>query len=161
MHLDARRILCEGLAGFAGTLLMTVVMIAGRALQLMWVLPPREITARAEERIGIRQDLSQPEFDASWILAHLGYGSAGGVIYALVRRFLPSSPILAGLTFGLALWAFGYLGIMPALGLYPWPADNSRTRRLTMIVAHAVFGLTTAEVERRLPRAGRATAQVG
>jgi hypothetical protein len=39
---------------------------------------------------------------------------------------------------------------MPALRLYPWPDEDSRSRRTVMIAAHAAFGLALAEADRRL-----------
>jgi len=41
-----------GLAGLVGTLLMTGVILAGRAGRLFRGVPPAEITARAEEQTG-------------------------------------------------------------------------------------------------------------
>ncbi|MGH7862510.1 MAG: DUF6789 family protein [Candidatus Dormibacteraceae bacterium] len=139
-------------AGTIATLAMTAVIVAGRLVGLLSTIPPREITRRAEIATGIRRDISSDEFQLSWILAHLGYGTAAGAGLAAIRGRLPRSPIVAGLLYGVALWAFGYLGIMPALGLYPWPEDDSRTRLATMIVAHGVYGITAAEVIRVMTR---------
>ena len=53
---------------------------------------------------------------------------------------------MAGLLFGGGVWALAYLGIMPALGLYP-PVDQEHPmRQATLIAAHAAYGITTAEV---------------
>ena len=38
--------------------------------------------------MGIREHLSRPAFEASWVAQHLAYGAAAGVAYALAdRRF--------------------------------------------------------------------------
>jgi hypothetical protein len=39
---------------------------------------------------------------------------------------------------------------MPALGLYPWPEDDTKSRLGVMMLAHVVFGVSLAEVEPRL-----------
>lgn len=138
------------LAGLVGTAAMSLVIAAGRATRLFWTPPPKLITANVERRAGVRQKLPRPAFDASWIAAHLGYGMASGALYSLLRSLLPASPVAAGLLYGGAVWSVSYLGLMPSLGLYPWPEDDSRSRMAVMIAAHAVYGVTTAEAARQI-----------
>ncbi|MBX6772028.1 MAG: hypothetical protein IRY83_09915 [Chloroflexi bacterium] len=144
-----------GLAGLVGTLLMTGVILAGRAGRLFRGVPPAEITARAEEQTGL---VPGPSFSVTWLLAHLGYGTVAGAVYALGRRGLGLAlPVpLAGLLDGALVWAFSYLGIMPALGLYPWPREDRPGRLVTMLIAHSVYGLATAGVYDWLVRHRRA-----
>ena len=139
-----------GLAGILGTVLMTLVIAGGRAARLLWTPPPREITHNVAGSAGVRRQLPESAFQAAWLAAHLGYGAACGVVYAAVRPRLPAGPVTAGLVYGGAVWGVSYLGLMPALGLYPWPKDDSGSRMAVMIAAHAVFGTTIAAAERRL-----------
>ena len=141
-----------GLAGILGTVLMTLVIAGGRAARLLWTPPPREITHNVTGSVGIRRHLPEPAFQAAWLAAHLGYGAACGVVYTLLRPLLPGAPVAAGLVYGGAVWGVSYLGLMPALALYPWPKEDSGSRVGVMIAAHAVFGTTIAEAERRLDR---------
>ena len=139
-----------GLAGLLGTGLMTLALAGARAAGLLRTPPPAEVTGRAQEKAGLRRHVPEPAFRASWLAAHFGYGAACGGGYALLRPGLPASPPAAGLAYGGAVWALSYLGLLPALGLYPRPEEDSRSRLAVMIAAHAVFGVTVAEAERRL-----------
>jgi hypothetical protein len=138
-----------GLAGIGGTGAMTAVMAARRMAGLRR-LPPQVITEGVTQKAGLRSDLPEPVFNLGWLAAHFGFGSSTGAGYALARRFLPKHAFFAGLLWGSAVYAVSYLGLMPGLGLYPEPRADARTRTLALIVAHAVFGVTTAELERML-----------
>ncbi|MGE5617771.1 MAG: DUF1440 domain-containing protein [Sphingomonadaceae bacterium] len=98
--------------------------------------------------MGLGEELSA--YTATWLAAHFAYGTAWGVIYALLRPLLSRSPVAAGILFGGALWTLSYLGLMPALGLYPRPKEDHPSRVVTMIAAHAVYGVATSEIERRV-----------
>lgn len=144
------RIVRGALAGVAATGPMSLVMAAANAAGWLGMQPPKHITARAEEEAGVRQQISYPVFQSSWMLAHAGYGAAMGALYGLVRRELPLPAAVAGLSFGGLVWAVSYLGVMPGLNLYPWPSEDSPSRMSTMIAAHAVYGLTLGKVDRLL-----------
>ncbi len=141
------------LAGVIATGFMTPVIAAGRALRLLGTPPPEQITANAAERVGVEPERDEPAFQLGWLAAHAGYGAACGAIYVAVRPVLPTSTPVAGLLFGGAAWLTSYYGVLPALRLYPWPKDDSNTRLAVMVVAHAVFGLSLADAERRLAAA--------
>lgn len=130
--------------GVVATAVMSAFMWAASKVGLLHTPPPKEITARAENHSGL-QPPDHKSFTASWWAAHFGYGAGCGVLFALVRRFLPGSDPAAGLLFGGIVWAVSYLGVMPALDLYPAPDDDSSSRTATMIAAHAVFGVSLAE----------------
>lgn len=144
------RLIGGAVAGILATVPMSVVMAAGRAAGLLYRAPPEQIVDTLEETTGTRDDLPGPLVPASWIAAHLGYGAGAGAIYALLAPFLPVGTTGRGLAFGAAVWAVSYLGVMPGLGLYPWPRDDSKRRMAVMILAHAVYGLATAKAARRL-----------
>lgn len=138
------------LAGLAATVPMTVVIAAGRAAGLMGTPPPVEITENVAEQAGEDPDRESLEFQAAWVAAHAGYGAACGALYSLMRPLLPRSDIAAGLLFGGAVWGVSYVGIMPALDLYPSAKDDSEPRQAVMIAAHAVFGTALASIDSRL-----------
>lgn len=141
-------------AGLAGTVVMTIPIAASRRLGLLSTPPPIEISANVAEHTPL-PTAEHPLFPALSIASHLGYGSASGVLFVVLRRYLPGQWGVAGLVFGLALWVVSYVGLVPALRLYPWPVDDSRSRLSVMVVAHAVFGVTVAAVNRRLQGDGR------
>lgn len=136
------RLIRGGLAGLTATGAMSLLLAAGQAAGLHRPPAPEHIVDRLERKLGIRHELSTMEFASSWMLAHAGYGSANGAIFALVRGLLPRSPVLAGLIFGGGLWTFGYLGLTPALDLYPPPDRDAPEHQATIIAGHAVYGVT-------------------
>jgi uncharacterized membrane protein YagU involved in acid resistance len=154
-----------GLAGIIATVVMSLVIFGGRAIGLLHTPPPRQITGKVVRTARMDQDLpaevSGPVFEATWLASHLGYGAACGALYALVRLLLPAPAVAAGLAYGLVVWGLSYLHFMPTLGLYPRPQEDRPSRMTVMIAAHAVYGVTLAEVEWRLkgrmPTAGRLT----
>ena len=137
------------IAGLVATVPMTAVFVAGRAAGLLRTPPPVQITDTAEARAGVRDDLNQPAFGASWAAAHLAYGAGCGAIFAAARPALPRSSTAAGLLFGLTVWSVSYGVAMPALGLYPSLRRDRPTRVGVTAVAHAVFGLALAAVAGR------------
>lgn len=143
-----------GLAGLFGTVCMSGLMAAGRAAGLMRRPPPVEITGRVEQAAGIRDDLREPAFTASWVVAHFAYGAAAGAAYSTLRPLLPASPVAAGLLWGAAVWAGSYLALMPALRLYPSLRRDAPGRVGVMVAAHAAYGVSTAAAERVLARSG-------
>jgi hypothetical protein len=142
-----RRLLIGAIAGLTATIPMTIVIVLGRGLRLLWTPPPKQITKRIANRAGVHAQPSSDEFKASWVAAHFAYGAGCGSIYSLARPMLPGPVALKGLIFGETVWAVSYLGFVPALGLYPWPKDDSKSRMAVMIAAHAVYGLVTAQNE--------------
>lgn len=141
------------LAGMIATALMTIVISAGKLFGLLRTPPPTEITTNVSNRVGIDPAPPDPEFNIGTLIAHHGFGAVCGVIYVLARRYLPASSTAAGLLFGGLVWTTAYLGFLPMLKLYPWPDDDRHSRTAVMIAAHAVYGTTLSEAEKRL--AGR------
>lgn len=73
----------------------------------------------------------------------LGYGMAFGALYAVLRpRGWPR--LGDGAVLGLAAWAAGYLGWLPALGLMPPVWKQRPAQVLVPIADHVVYGLATA-----------------
>jgi len=149
------QVLHGAVAGVAGTVVITIPILVAQRLHFFRTPPPVEISDNVARRTWLLPDRSHRFFPIIWITAHLGYGATCGTIYRLSRQWLPRSERTAGPLFGLGVWAVSYLGLVPALRLYPWPADDSRPRQVVMIVAHGLFGLTVADVDRRLSHRSR------
>ena len=147
------RYLSGAIAGLVATGVMTVVIVAAEWMGLLRVPPPEQVTARTAERAGVDRHGTQPRFTAISLASHHAYGASCGVLYALVRRFLPAPGTAAGLLYGALLWTVAYLGYLPVLRLYPWPKDDRRSRAVTMVAAHAVYGVTLDRALRRLSAA--------
>jgi hypothetical protein len=143
--LEPRAMLRNAGAGIVATGAMSAGMALGKALGLIGTPPPKHITARAEEKTGVEPHKQDSEtFTATWLAAHVAYGAGSGVTYGVVQRLLPKSPAVAGLLYGGALWAVSYLGVMPALGLYPFPQKDDPSRVGVMIAVHGIYGETLA-----------------
>jgi len=151
------QILRGAVAGIAGTVAMTIPILVCQRLHLFHTPPPEEISDNVARRTWLLPDRSHRSFPIFWIAAHLAYGATCGTLFSLSRRWTPGSDREAGLLFGLAVWAVSYLGVVPALRLYPRPDDDSRPRQLVMIVAHGLFGLTVAATHTRFSKLPGAT----
>lgn len=138
-----QQVIRGGGAGLVATGPMTVVIFAARRARLLRTSPPEEISAR-----GLAKLPAPVEAVTSgrpwWRVAHGGYGVLCGVVYRLLRSRLPPQTAQAGLLFGGFVWGVSYLGLMPALDLYPWPEEDASPRLVVMIAAHAVYGVTLA-----------------
>ncbi|HVK16124.1 MAG TPA: DUF6789 family protein [Fimbriiglobus sp.] len=143
MHHAAPSALAGGAAGLAATAPMTAAMAAlfpALPFEDQHRLPPRHITERAAEEVGVEDDLSEPEKQGLTAIAHFGYGTAAGAVYGLIRPSLPLPGAVAGVAYGLAVWAGSYMGLLPALRLYPHAEGESAERGALMIAAHVVWG---------------------
>jgi hypothetical protein len=149
---EMNQILGGAVAGLAGTGVMSAAMAIAKAVGLLaGEPPPRTVSRNLEEVVGVYDDLPGPAFEASWVGQHFAYGSTAGMVYALTRdRLKLADPLPAGPLFGVALWAFGYVGWLPATGLYPPPTAEPKRRVATLIAAHLIYGTATAAVLRVL-----------
>jgi uncharacterized membrane protein YagU involved in acid resistance len=144
------RLVRGAVAGSIATGTMSCLMFGGKAAGLLVTPPPKEITHRAGEGAGVEpHKVSKPAFTASWLAAHLGFGVGCGMLFTFLKPLFPGRVIAPGLVYGGLVWGVSYLGVLPALGLYPLPSRDSGSRTAVMIAAHAVFGITLAEIEER------------
>lgn len=141
-----------GIAGLAATVPMTAVIFGGKAAGLLRDPSPKQVTGRMARKVGIPRRHRQKKFafNTSWVAAHLGFGVGSGAVYGLLRGVLPGNAVVRGLLYGGGLWAIMYGAILPLLGLYPTPTEDSSSRRDVMIAAHGVFGFTLAELAQLL-----------
>lgn len=101
-----QRIVSGALAGLAATMAMTMAMSRLHALldsRERYPLPPREIIEQTGSADG------EDKARAGTLTAHFGFGALTGVTFA----FLPASKA-GGMLYGVAVWAFSYLGWIPA-----------------------------------------------
>jgi len=122
---------------------MSVAFGIGQVAGAIDRLPPRLIVDRIFPALPVPARAS-----LEWLL-HFGYGAAGGSAYSMAARPAKRGP-LTGSLFGLAVWAAGYEGWVPALGVLPPAHRDRRARAVTILLAHLVYGAALGGVGHRL-----------
>ncbi len=144
------RILLGALAGLAATGPMTLAMkLMHEQLprEERYPLPPRQVTEGLAEKAGLGEQLDEDEREKATWLSHFAYGAACGALYGAVSgERVDERPLLAGVGFGLAVWAGSYLGWLPAAGVLSSATEHPPRRNALMIAAHVVWGATTGAV---------------
>lgn len=138
-------------AGLVGTAVMTgAIFVMKKAGMAPGKLAPKEITENLEEKLGVRNYLPEPAFEASWMILHFGYGTMSGVAYALAQKVLNRERLFPiGPLFGMLLWAIGYCAWLPGLGLYPPPTRLPKRKiGVELITTHLIYGTATAATHR-------------
>lgn len=136
-------------AGAVGTAVMTVLQLGGRSSlvpqSVQRKFPPKLGVEWAEAQAGPGAQLGNGEKAAAIAGVHLAYGMGSGAAYGLLRERLDGVPApLAGAVFGVGLWAAGFEGWMPAVGMKA-PEHRLPPRKWVLpVVTHVVYGLTTA-----------------
>jgi len=137
------------LAGIIATVPMTIFMFGTQSLLpkgQQYELPPEIITKELAERTNVKQHMNKAQILAATTVSHFGYGATMGILYSLLGRRLPLTPVLKGTLFGLLIWAISYPALLPLLG-FSESSDKETTRRnLMMIAAHIVWGASAGLV---------------
>jgi hypothetical protein len=155
------RLLAGAAAGLAGTFVLQGLLAGSRRWAPATLPPIRQDPAQfmveqAESAIpAARRAQVPPKGKAAAEKGlHLGYGAAFGMLYGLAGG--ERDPLLTGAVLGLATWAVGYLGWLPATGLMPPVTRQEPARVAGPIATHVGFGVATAAafqwLSRRLDR---------
>ena len=83
---------------------------------------------------------------------HLAFGAMNGAIYGAAVEMNPRMRAVAGVPFGLAVWALADEGIVPALGLKRSPRDSSLGLHAYSFTSHMVYGAATELVRSAIRR---------
>jgi uncharacterized membrane protein YagU involved in acid resistance len=154
---DQNHLIKGAVAGFLATIPMTLAM---RELHRRlpskerYPLPPRLIT---EQVLGPRtlRSLTEPQRVGTTLAAHFGYGALTGALYPLIARRSGRGETMAGIVFGVGVWAASYLGWIPASGVLTPATEHPARRNLLMLASHLVWGASTALIYRAFARQGR------
>jgi hypothetical protein len=159
------RVALGAAGGFAGTMVLQALMAAGQKWRPDTLPPLRQdpsefLVERAEDHLpeAVRGRIPDAvETGAARALA-VGYGLAFGALYAAFRP-RGGNPLLEGAALGVACWAVGYAGWLPALGLMP-PVWRQRAQQAVAPAAeHVAYGVATVVAYNWLRRrAGQMTA---
>jgi hypothetical protein len=145
-------------AGVAGTLVIQGLLAATKKWLPEGMPPirrdPGEFMVHQTERAlpaRIMQHIPETAETVASNALGLGYGATFGAVYGAMRGHRGSA-LLEGPLLGLASWAAGYLGWLPATGLMR-PVWKQRPTQVTVpIVEHALYGLATATAYEYLDR---------
>jgi hypothetical protein len=144
-----QRIVLGAAGGFVGTLAIQALLTASQKWLPNTVSPIRQDPGEFMVETGkealptpVRQRIPQMvERGAARALA-IGYGLTLGGLYALLRP-QGSSLLVNGVILGIATWAAGYLGWLPALGLMPPVWQQKAPQAIAPIAEHALYGMAT------------------
>jgi uncharacterized membrane protein YagU involved in acid resistance len=153
MRVWYQRALVGALGGCLATLPMTLFMEAAHPFlppDQQYPLPPREITEKVTEQTGLKEGLDKGDTVALTYLAHFGYGTAAGLIYGVVAPVLPGPAWAKGMTFGVAVWAASYLGLLPSLDILRPATEHPAERNELMIASHLIWGATLGAITTQL-----------
>jgi hypothetical protein len=159
MFIDAdwrQRIVLGAVGGFIGTLAVQVLL----TIKQKWLpntLPPIHqdpgefMVETGEDALpaSVRQRIPQVvEKGAARALA-IGYGLTFGGPYTLLRP-QGGAALVDGVILGIATWAAGYVGWLPAVGLMPPVWQQKAPQAIAPIAEHALYGMVTVAAYDRL-----------
>ncbi|MBV9470921.1 MAG: DUF1440 domain-containing protein [Abitibacteriaceae bacterium] len=141
------------IAGLVATGPMTLVMeLLHRYLPptQRYPLPPRTGTMRVAKALGLHRHLDEEERVQLTTVSHFATGAVLGAIYAASHKKLRVHPVIKGAAFGVLSWCVNYLVLLPSAQLLSPATKHPAKRNALMIVAHLVWGITTALIVERL-----------
>jgi hypothetical protein len=136
-------------AGFAGTLAIQALMTANQKWLPSAAPPIRQDpgefmveTVEAALPVAVRERIPDVVESGAAKLLALGYGLTFGVLYSACRSN-NDTLLRDGFAVGVANWATGYVGWLPALGLM-LPIWQQQPRQVAVAIGeHIVYGITT------------------
>lgn len=116
-----------------GTAFMSAALGMADACGIMNRQPPRIIIE------ALLPSLGPGEARATALVSHVGYGTVAGAAYGIMLAPAHRNT-RTGILYGAAVWAAGYEGWLPLLGILPAAHKDKRGRALTMFAAHIIYG---------------------
>lgn len=150
---DRNRILTRTALGAAGGLIGTLAL-QGLMAAAQRVAPgaqppirqdPGQFMVEAAEYAlpqGVRERIPRGVEKAAAGTLAIGYGVTFGALYGALRP-AGGEPVRDGLALGVACWAAGYLGWLPAFRLMPPVWDQETPQAIVPAAEHLVYGVAT------------------
>jgi hypothetical protein len=143
-------------AGLAGSVFIQGLLAASQKWAPQALPPIKQdpgdfMVEKAEELLpeGLRQKIPERLEKITAKSLALGYGTAFGALYGTSRPRVKTL-LLEGSGLGIATWAAGYLGWLPATGLMA-PVTKQEPRQIAgPILSHILFGVATVGLYRLL-----------
>lgn len=147
--------------GIVATVPMTAAMLAIQRLlpkSSRETQEPRQITDELLDWVAGHAGVAEPHRRLTAAVAHFGYGATAGTAYPVVDRTFRRLPG-RGPAYGLALFAVGYAGWLPACGILPIPPRRPCGRNVLLVASHLIWGaaLQWSYSQREKPDGGYST----
>lgn len=168
------KVAVEGvLAGMAGALALSALVVAGRTLMAGGNKPdgPRDeagitaaqalaegpdmppnmnqVTATFVQKVAtgiFGMSLSADQQYVAGMAWHLTYGGFWGMCYALLQSSLRAPRLVLGPVYGVAVWAVGFAWLVPKMKLILPPREQRRRVTALVMGIHAAYGAIVALV---------------
>jgi hypothetical protein len=125
-------------AGFVATVVLSLLMMAKHS---MGIAPQLDPIAMLAGMFG-RMTGTPPDPLIGWLL-HFFVGTVlWGIAYAAIQGSLVGSPIVRGMSFGVAAWLLMMLIVMPMAGAGLFGLSLGVAAPILTLVMHLVFGAT-------------------
>ncbi|MFT0846371.1 YagU family protein [Actinomycetaceae bacterium L2_0104] len=115
------------------------------------VNPPQTLL----EQIGFSEDISRAtihfngwDLPISSFIIHFGFAIFFGLVYCVIAEKYPKIKLWQGAAFGLFLWIFFHVVLMPAMGTVPAPWDQPWQEHFSEAFGHIIW-LWSIEIVRR------------
>ncbi|HEX4056509.1 MAG TPA: DUF1440 domain-containing protein [Tepidisphaeraceae bacterium] len=150
---QSRSVRCSAIglaAGLAGTAAMMVMRMfdqkyAPRTVPKTETDPGESVMHAAKDAIGALATIPKPVEHAVAMTAPFAYGAAFGALYGLVRRHSKHRSALAdGIVLGSVVYAAGYLGWLPTVGLTKPVWKQELPEIAGEVLRHVAYGVATA-----------------
>jgi hypothetical protein len=138
MTINTSNIIKGIIAGFVGTIVLTLFMMLKKTMGVMPELDPvHMMSVMVAQQMGI-----EPNIVIGWIL-HFGIGSvAWGVGFVILNNVLPGSgQVGKGVAMGIAAWLLMMVGPMPMSGAGLFGLSMGVMAPVLTLVLHLVFGV--------------------
>jgi hypothetical protein len=148
-----RDLAAGAVAGTAGTIVMSTLMLTAQRAGLLGEQPPRKLSDAVLDAVaGGRADERSRRVGTT--IVHLGIGATAAAIHQVGRHLAgdPRPAALWGGGFGAVFWALNYGFVAPAVGIMPSPDKDRPGRAPIMLAANIVWGAVSAVVGDRLAR---------
>jgi len=137
MTFDTSKIIKGIIAGFVGTVVLTLVMMVKKNMGVMPGLDPVGMMAdMVAQNLGLAKNMV-----IGWVL-HFGVGSvAWGGAFAVLNEHLPGqTQLMKGIALGIVAWLLMMIGLMPISGSGFFGLNIGPMAPVMTLVLHLIFG---------------------
>jgi hypothetical protein len=138
--------------GTFGGLAMFAVRVVGTQTGIIEHSLPDKFERGMAERTGVAKERDIEQQKELAIAEHLLLSAGLGSAYGLARGWLKPPVFIAGIVYGLLIYALLVLGIGPSLEITRPPHKKSAASVISEVLVHLLFGTVTALTTERIRR---------